>query len=117
MTRAIGGGCTFRDASGQCPEIAVRRGRCKEHQRKPWTKREGTPRAYDSEWDKLSARFRREHPYCWCGAPATATDHIIPISEGGARLAWGNLQSLCDPHHDEKTQQEARRGRSRRPTD
>jgi 5-methylcytosine-specific restriction enzyme A len=40
-------------------------------------------------------------------------DHIIPLAEGGSEWAWENLQSLCKAHHDEKTMEEAQRGKTR----
>ena len=54
-----------------------------------------------------------------CGALATDVDHIIPNDDH----AISNLQSLCAPHHREKTQREAqaagaaRRARGRLPTE
>lgn len=119
MARRINGGCTFRDARGQCPELAVDRGRCANHKLQAWKHQPGketaASRGYDTIWGKLSRRYRREHPTCEvCGIrPSTATDHIRPLSEGGARLAWSNLQALCDPCHAIKTQQESARGRAR----
>ncbi len=35
--------------------------------------------------------------------PATIVDHIIPISEGGAKLARSNMQGLCSHHHHSKS--------------
>jgi len=39
---------------------------------------------------------------------ATIVDHVIPISIGGAPLHIGNVQSLCTPCHNAKTNKERR---------
>lgn len=63
-------------------------------------------RGYDHSWTDLSLRFRRKNPFCrFCEqdgfecTPADDVDHIIPIEDGGDRLSWENLQSLCKKHH------------------
>lgn len=115
MARRIAAGCSHRDARGPCPNLAVHRGRCADHQRGPWQKRPDQPRVYDAAWTRFATRWLREHPLCVvCGAKATVADHIIPVAEGGAHCSPANTQSLCDEHHDEKTQQESLRGRARR---
>jgi 5-methylcytosine-specific restriction endonuclease McrA len=39
-----------------------------------------TERGYDWEWKQFSKKFLENHPVCVrCGAPATITDHKIPI--------------------------------------
>ena len=48
-----------------------------------------------------------------CGEPATAVDHVIPISQGGAELDADNLQSLCRRHHNSKTTSEGHAGMKR----
>jgi 5-methylcytosine-specific restriction endonuclease McrA len=48
-----------------------------------------------------------------CGRPAVAADHIVNRAEGGAGLDPSNLQSLCEQHHQAKTQAESHRGRKR----
>ena len=58
----------------------------------------------------------RADPICeWpgCRLLSVEVDHIVPLAEGGERYAWSNLQSLCRPHHAEKTNIDARRGRHR----
>jgi len=58
-------------------------------------------RGYDTAWDRLAARYRREHPFCEeCARRGYVglmdeVDHIIPLVDGGARLDPENLQSLC----------------------
>ncbi|MEU9134605.1 HNH endonuclease signature motif containing protein [Streptomyces sp. NPDC048404] len=41
-------------------------------------------------------------------------DHVIPISEGGARRSLDNLGLACTACHDEKSKLEARRANKRR---
>lgn len=81
-----------------------------------WQKRPGFV-GYSSEYFANRARVRRRSGgYCelpGCELPLSAVDHIIPRAEGGSD-ALDNLQGICSPHHDEKTQQEAARGRLRR---
>lgn len=68
----------------------------------------GTPasRGYDGEWRKCRNTFIREHPLCdMCQqegkvVPAEHVHHIVPLEEGGARLDWENLQSLCKACHN-----------------
>ena len=40
-----------------------------------------------------------------CGGPGQSVDHIRPRSAGGEDT-WQNLQTLCNPHHREKTLRE-----------
>jgi 5-methylcytosine-specific restriction protein A len=61
-------------------------------------------------------RYRIDHPLCeWPGCPRLVynVDHIIPLAEGGDRYSPHNMQSLCKPHHDTKTVQDAARGKTR----
>lgn len=62
------------------------------------------------------ARVRKRTTTCelsGCYSPLAAVDHIIPMAEGGSD-ALDNLQGLCQAHHDQKTAEEAARGRARR---
>lgn len=82
----VGGG---RTKEGQPRETAARRG-------------------YNHIWSKLSARFRRKHPFCrFCEQQgfearlADVVDHIQPVTDRpDLRLTWSNLQSLCNDHHN-----------------
>ncbi|QDH47679.1 HNH endonuclease [Gordonia phage Madeline] len=70
----------------------------------------------DRRWRTIRDNHLRDHPICqWpgCSRLAKHADHIINIAAGGPKYARTNVQSLCDPHHDEKTQAEARHGRHR----
>lgn len=98
-----------------CPAI-VTKGRCAVHAREQDLVR-GTAqeRGYDYRWSEFSkwwlSRFglcgmradgviHGEHrrPACQGRAvPAECTDHIVPLSKGGAQYDEQNLQSLCIP--------------------
>lgn len=71
----------------------------------------------DRRWRGLRDAKLRVNPICeWpgCRHPATQVDHIIPNAEDPSkRYEWANLQSLCDPHHAQKTAVDARRGKTR----
>lgn len=99
-----------------CGRTATNRGRCDEHQPKPWATPSKRNQVLDKwKWRKTAEDFLRHHPRCaWCGAEATQVDHIIPVADGGALYDHANLQSLCTPHHDEKTKAEAATRRKRR---
>jgi 5-methylcytosine-specific restriction enzyme A len=40
---------------------------------------------------------------------ARVVDHVKAIKDGGARLDWSNLQSLCTACHNRKTAEDARK--------
>ncbi|WP_415867942.1 HNH endonuclease [Burkholderia ubonensis] len=69
-------------------------------------------------WQQCRAAYLRSHPLCaHCLArgltvAARVVDHVVPVKDGGARLDWVNLQSLCVSCHNRKTATEtARRNR------
>jgi 5-methylcytosine-specific restriction protein A len=68
-------------------------------------------------WRKLRSQKLDANPRCeWpdCGRPAVTVDHIKTLAEDlEGRYVWDNLQSLCQPHHDEKTAADALRGKVR----
>ena len=81
------------------------------HERKPGASNQ---KFYNSaDWRRTAAQHKASNPLCAiCEengqvTPADVTDHIIPINEGGARFDWQNLQSLCHPHHNQKSGREA----------
>lgn len=73
----------------------------------------GTERLRGSAAVKRRARWLELHPLCVeCTkegrvTAATVVDHVTPLWKGGADDYEKNGQSLCDPHHDAKTAQEA----------
>lgn len=84
----------------------------------PWANRPDTWVAGSTRrWRRLRAAKLAADPMCaWpaCVRLADVVDHVTPLAEGGERWAWHNLQSLCCPHHDEKTHAEALRAKQRR---
>ena len=69
-------------------------------------------RGYDATWQKLRLIVLADEPLCRsCKKEdrlieAREVDHIIPMSNGGARLDRNNLQSLCKSCHSKKTANE-----------
>jgi 5-methylcytosine-specific restriction endonuclease McrA len=45
------------------------------------------------------AQLARERRCCVGGGPAIEVDHIVPLSEGGARTDASNLRSVCRHDH------------------
>lgn len=95
----------------------VERGRCRTHtlQHEATDRRTrgtSTERGYDSRWRRVRKRKLRTDPLCEpCmkrdrTTAATEVDHITPLSSGGARLEWSNLQSICRSCHAQKTARE-----------
>jgi 5-methylcytosine-specific restriction protein A len=39
---------------------------------------------------------------------AVEVDHVVNLARGGSRYERSNLQSLCEPHHEEKTAAESK---------
>lgn len=73
-----------------------------------------------NEWKKLSIEYRRHQPLCeHCLkrdviTEADCVDHIVEIEDGGDKLEWDNLQSLCNACHNIKTGQEKRKRERRK---
>lgn len=92
-----------------CPGRATNGRYCEAHahlkpDRKPDNRPSAAARGYDRAWQRVAAAYKKAHPYCVvCGEPVEQVDHIVPISQGGDRLKWSNLQSLCATHHSQKT--------------
>ncbi|WP_210188512.1 HNH endonuclease signature motif containing protein [Bradyrhizobium sp. Gha] len=65
-------------------------------------------------WLQIRKRQLARQPLCESCSdiePATEVDHIVPITQGGAKRDPANLQSLCRSCHSEKTNAE-RAGRT-----
>lgn len=99
-----------------CPNLRP----CPNHAPKPWSTPSARNQARSSGngWDQQRTRKRilkRDGHRCYiadCTTPATIVDHVIPMAEGGTDTD-DNKASMCEPHHDEKSRGERRRGRSR----
>lgn len=94
-------------------------GRCEQHPRAQWTKpKEATKRVTGRRLQVMRASLFRRNPLCVMCAEqgrvtlATQRDHTVPLAEGGADDP-SNEQGLCEPCHDQKSKQEALRGRQR----
>ena len=107
-------GCPALVASGQrfCPAHADReRG---EHRAYAERRTDDAEQDFyrSAQWKRLRAWQLRREPLCEeCAkqgqvVPATVVDHRTPIKQGGARLDPDNLQSICIPHHNQKTANE-----------
>ncbi|MEV7364259.1 HNH endonuclease [Streptomyces sp. NPDC091299] len=86
-------------------------GRCDEHKRKAWANRS---KAWGSgstrKWREFRAERLQAEPQCrWCGAKKDLeVDHIIPLSRGGSKWDPDNVQTLCEPCHEIKSEQDRR---------
>lgn len=75
-----------------------------------------TRRGYCANWRKLRVMHLASEPLCrMCRMmgkliPGNEVDHIVPLAIGGARFDGGNLQTLCRPCHQQKTQEDKRKG-------
>ena len=73
-------------------------------------------RGYDATWRKLRRAVLADEPFCrYCQevgetCVAVHVDHIVPLRERpDLRLDRGNLQPLCEYHHNvTKAREEAR---------
>ena len=60
-----------------------------------------TARGYGGDWEKVRRQVLERDEYrCrlrleGCTETATAVDHVVPMSKGGARLDPANLRSTC----------------------
>lgn len=122
--------CSYIDGAGQCAEYAVKDSRCASHPRRAWQGKQGKQGTYGGRWPQVRKRHLADNPWCamrpevltgsvdgvsqlalsgdvidsvQCEVIAAEVDHIISMTDGGARLDPGNLQSLCRPHHHAKT--------------
>ena len=93
-----------------CPAIISNRF-CPKHNKEYEKKMEeergsASERGYDANWHKVSEMHLKEFPLCAeCEkqgriVAATLTHHIKRIKDGGDKLAWDNLESVCQACHD-----------------
>ena len=62
---------------------------------------------YTSEQHRLAEPFCRECKREGSLVLSQCVDHIIPIRQGGDPWDAGNLQSLCNFHHNQKRKRES----------
>ena len=73
---------------------------CKAHTRDESARVQSHDRGYNERWKRIRRIFVNKYPICdVCGASVEIVHHIIPISEGGERYDFANLQSLCRSCH------------------
>lgn len=96
-----------------CHEFATTRGRCPEHQPKPWATRSASWQSGSTrKWREARDQQLRDETHCRrCGTKATEVDHILPLSEGGSKWDKANMQSLCEDCHKAKSLEDRRRRR------
>lgn len=74
---------------------------------KNWLRNKEHETLYNSKrWRKFSLAYKMDHPVCeleGCTQSSYYTDHIIPISDGGAVWDTDNLQALCKSCNGSKT--------------
>jgi len=94
--------------------VLVKRGRCIAHPTKRVVRDPAIKKLYNSlQWKAMRAAQLASHPWCTeCDkrnalVMATEVDHIQP-HEGNPQSFFDatNLQSLCKPHHSNKTSKE-----------
>lgn len=104
---------------GGCTKYATSKSRCDDHQVKSWDHggKNRHERGYGNKWDQIrkAALIRDDYLCQRCKAEGVYTsakdvDHKIPKAEGGTDHL-SNLESICPPHHKQKTNQESIRGR------
>lgn len=102
--------------SPRCTHYAVKRGRCDKHQPKEWNHKgkSSSERGYGKAWRRLRKIVLVADGYMcrMCKEEGVYTkadevDHITPKSQGGTD-AISNLQSICKPHHKQKTLKESK---------
>ena len=104
-------GCAGKGVHGSrlCSSCYAKRNEAAEQTR---VMRDGnaSQRGYDWTWAKVSKYVRTNEPVCrHCkNVLATMVDHIVPLKQGGDRLALDNLQPLCNSCHAIKTAKDKR---------
>lgn len=99
-----------------CPALTITGRRCPKHASKPWAgARTVVSRAWAVTKRNVLLRDRYRCQPCKRAGKRTrahTADHIIPVAEGGSE-DLSNLEAICNPCHDTKSKEEARRGRVR----
>jgi 5-methylcytosine-specific restriction protein A len=90
---------------------------CPVHAAKPFessTRRQSTASGWAQQRDAQYVLYRDDTRCHICGLPgATQVDHVIPINEGGADSVDNKAPIHKVPCHQQKTADEAARGRAR----
>jgi 5-methylcytosine-specific restriction protein A len=60
-------------------------------------------RGYGGSWERARGMKLRQDPLCFdCGRPAELVHHLRAIADGGERLDFENMVSLCVPCHGKR---------------
>lgn len=83
-----------------------------------WATHPSIRRAKRSQQIAWQKRVLARDPLCRIQGPdcttiATEADHIVNVAEGGDELDLDNGQGACSNCHEQKTQDEATRGKNR----
>ena len=71
-----------------------------------------------ARWKKLRKYHINRNPWCvvclqlGLYTPVEHVDHVTPVQQGGEAFALENLQSLCHIHHNQKTAEDKKRGKT-----
>ena len=105
-------GCKLRAVKGSnyCPACMATVAEAEQDRRMRHDALRGSARqrGYDWQWQQTRQVVLSQEPVCrLCrNALASMVDHIQPIRDGGDRLAYDNLQPLCNKCHAQKTKQD-----------
>jgi 5-methylcytosine-specific restriction protein A len=113
-----------RCGTAGCYEFATNRGRCDDHQPKPWANRARKQDRYgisSGTWRSLKRQVAlRDVGCCYvCGREPDEgetfdLEHKTPISEGGSAKDMDNLGLICPEDHAIKSKAEAARANRER---
>ena len=84
---------------------------CKEHKKREReaydrTRGSAASRGYDRKWQEVRDLYIKENPLCedcrdkGITKMANIVHHIVELTRGGAKYAFGNLKSLCTACHN-----------------
>lgn len=99
----------------RCTKYATKKGRCDDHQVKPWNhKKTSKERGYSWDWYRLKNKIlKRDGHLCQpCKRAGRYTragpvDHILNKARGGTDDP-ANLEAICNKCHAEKTKRESK---------
>jgi len=80
----------------------------------PFKMRVNNQRFYNSAaWRRFATAHKAQNPLCVnfdeCGGATVFSDHILPITEGGAKFDPENIQALCVKCNAVKTGKQAKK--------
>ena len=101
-------GCGGLTSKGYCDVHLPMKEKADAEKERRYNKDRGSAasQGYDALWQKVRLAYLSKHPLCErCEAegiitPAVLVHHKHEIKDGGARLDFDNLMSLCKRHHE-----------------